>query len=164
MANPPKVKDPAEAALSAVEEALKLDFGGPNDTEEPSTGSAADATPAHSTDAETPVPTEGAEVSTARRRRTGRGARPAAANDDRRSIGNLIYALQRRPSNAPFWLALVLSVIWGGIGGMLAYSAFGPELAAVRSFEDVARSPSLVLAVVGVAVPIVFFWVMAMMI
>ena len=29
MANPTKAKDPAEAALSAVEEALKLDFGGP---------------------------------------------------------------------------------------------------------------------------------------
>ena len=32
MANPTKAKDPAEAALSAVEEALKLDFGGPDAT------------------------------------------------------------------------------------------------------------------------------------
>ena len=43
MANPTKAKDPAEAALSAVEEALKLDFGGPDTTE---TTSAAEASPA----------------------------------------------------------------------------------------------------------------------
>ena len=35
-----------------------------------------------------------------------------AANDDLPSIGGLIYALQQRPSRAPFYFAFGASVIW----------------------------------------------------
>ncbi|WP_430511754.1 hypothetical protein [Pannonibacter phragmitetus] len=103
MANPPKVKDPAEAALSAVEEALKLDFGGPataagsEDGARAALGEAARAERPGSGSADAADNTASGEG----RRGRGRGGRPPAANDDRRTIGNLIFALQRRPSAAP---------------------------------------------------------------
>ncbi|MEP2725574.1 MAG: antitoxin, partial [Roseibium sp.] len=168
MANPPKVKDPAEAALSAVEEALKLDFGGPEASSE--TGDSAPRASASDRATSTrPAPSQGAEAKPNREestpnRRRGRGGRPPAANDDRRNIGGLIFSLQRRPSSAPFWGALVLSVVWGLVGTSLTLSSFGDQLSGITDLNTLSNSPALILAAVAILVPIAFFWVMAMMI
>ncbi|MFC6657081.1 hypothetical protein ACFQEX_17225 [Roseibium salinum] len=123
MANPTKAKDPAEAALSAVEEALKLDFGGPETAKDAAAeaGATAETEPARR-----PQSTGSSQRDEQRqaRRRAGRSGRPPAANDDRRNIGNLIYALQRRPSSAPFWGALALSAVWAALGSSLFLTTF----------------------------------------
>ena len=162
MANPPKVKDPAEAALSAVEEALKLDFGGP---EALAAAPSSDSAAAPDTDAPEKKQERKAANDEARNaRRRGRSNRPPAANDDRRNIGSLIYALQRRPSSAPFWGAAALTLLWGGVGASLAMSSLGDKLSSLSSFSAIAQSPELILAAIAVIGPIIFFWVMAMMI
>lgn len=53
-----------------------------------------------------------------------RAAKPArqAANDDRQSIGQLLGALQRRPSSAPYVIAGLASAAWVGAGAALTYS------------------------------------------
>ena len=173
MANPPKAKDPAEAALSAVEEALKIDFGDldENDKASGSGSETASAGPASSERSDRERTGELAATSTtsdsqrASSKRGRGGGRPtSAANDDRRTIGNLIYALQRRPSSAPFWFALALSVVWVAVGWWLASAIFSTELSSVQSAGDIASSPSLILLSVAVVVPVLFFWAMALMI
>ena len=166
MANPTKAKDPAEAALSAVEEALKLDFGGPE-------ASAADQPAEQETPsderpsrraAKTADNSEADKDNQRPARRRGRGGRPPAANDDRRNIGNLIYALQRRPSTAPFWGAFALSAVWAALGTSLFMSSFADRVAGVTDAETLMQSPDMILAAIGIVVPIIFFFVMAMMI
>ncbi|MEP4272835.1 MAG: hypothetical protein ABJ379_12800, partial [Roseibium sp.] len=163
MANPTKAKDPAEAALSAVEEALKLDFGGPEAaaSEAAAEANTVAADPANRPQAEPRGPTQREERQS---RRRGRGGRPPAANDDRRNIGNLIYALQRRPSSAPFWGALALSAVWAALGSSLFMSAFSDKVASFSDPQALLSSPEMILAAVGIGVPIIFFFVMAMMI
>ncbi|XHC12820.1 hypothetical protein ABWH98_08270 [Labrenzia sp. ac12] len=164
MANPTKAKDPAEAALSAVEEALKLDFGGPDTKETTSAAEAspAQAEPARRSQGETRGQSQREEQRQSRRR--GRGGRPPAANDDRRNIGNLIYSLQRRPSSAPFWGALALSALWAALGSSLFMTAFPDKVGSLTDPQTLLSSPEMILAVVGIVVPIIFFFVMAMMI
>ena len=58
-----------------------------------------------------------------------RGRSRRAANDDVRSVGNLLYALQRRPSFAPFWSAFILSAAWILIGGILALAVWNGSAA-----------------------------------
>ncbi|MEZ5840709.1 MAG: hypothetical protein R3D02_09895 [Hyphomicrobiales bacterium] len=134
MANNPKIKDPAEAALSAVEEALKLDFGGPDDTSmaDFSVGDDILADPLEKP-AATPVRPaakvkETADVELGKRDGRSAGRRPA--NDDRASVGNLVYSLQRRASMAPIMIALVLSIAWFGIGMALGLAAWGADIGA----------------------------------
>ena len=170
MANPTKAKDPAEAALSAVEEALKLDFGGPDatfnfDEGVPEASAAAEVEPEKQPKppaSSEPAREDAREEQRAPRRR-GRGGRPPAANDDRRNIGNLVYALQRRPSSAPFWGALALSAVWAALGGSLFFSTFSDQVATLDA-QALLSSPEIILATVGILVPIIFFFVMAMMI
>ncbi|MEO1115559.1 MAG: antitoxin, partial [Pseudomonadota bacterium] len=170
MANPTKAKDPAEAALSAVEEALKLDFGGPDATfnfeEGAPEASAATETKTEAEPEKQPKPPASSEPARDEQRaprRRGRGGRPPAANDDRRNIGNLIYALQRRPSSAPFWGALALSAVWAALGGSLFFSTFSEQISTLNT-QALLSSPEIILATVGILVPIIFFFVMAMMI
>jgi len=53
----------------------------------------------------------------------------AAANDDMPSIGGLIFALQQKPSKAPFLVALIASLIWFVVGGFFAYGLMSSQLA-----------------------------------
>ncbi len=170
--NSPKAQDPAEAALSAVEEALKLDFGGPIDeagtspAPETDAASATPEAPDVSTETEptTETPQNQQAVSKERRARRGRSGRQNAANDDRRSIGNLIYALQLRPSSAPIWMAFMLSVVWLAIGGGILWSLYGPEIMGLTSIEQLIQYPVLVGGGIAIILPIAFFWVLAVMI
>ena len=188
--NSPKSTDPAEVALNAVEEALKLDFGGPDDAkddkasetanaevkpDEPAVSSpetdgvakvAADVTDPEPTITNKPAAPEEAaetqnEVSGPRRGR--RRSRPAA-NDDRRNIGSLVYSLQRRPSSGPFWVALLLSIIWGAVGLGIAWVSFGDEIMQITTAQEAARNAPLIGTAVAIVIPILFFWVMALMV
>ena len=67
-----------------------------------------------------------------RRRAAGPARGGVAANDDGPSIGGLIFALQQRPSNRPFTIAIVGSGIWILACGVLAWAMLGAELQALE--------------------------------
>ena len=48
----------------------------------------------------------------------------SAANDDRPSVGQILQALQERPSATPYVLATLVSLAWLGVAGLYAYSLF----------------------------------------
>ena len=111
--------DTTESALHAVEEALKIDFKGGS---KPSAAGVAQKVKRMATGTGAPITArqnaaaeENADASQDRNRpATERKAHERtrtrrAANDDVRSVGNLLYALQRRPSYTPFWVALLVT-------------------------------------------------------
>jgi hypothetical protein len=127
-----KLKDPAEAALSAVEQALNLE---PADDKQ-AAESGSDAEPRlpdiHDRESlwepmsppEPPAPPENGSV----RDELNVDSPPqivapdhaAVANDDRRSVGMVLQALQARPSRRSYVLAALASLIWvAGLGGLL---------------------------------------------
>ncbi|MCC2111463.1 MAG: antitoxin, partial [Hyphomicrobiales bacterium] len=179
MANKPKSVDPAEAALSAVEEALKIDFAAdeaeakapePTVDERIAEEETVPAAPA----AANAAADENAEVELTPRakRRARRTARPAndaqdnrlPANDDRRTVGNLIYALQRRPSGLPIYVAFLLSVLWIGAGAAFGFALWGSEIRAIQSLEALRNAPHLVALGIAIVVPVLFFLVMGALI
>ena len=162
MANiPRKIKDPTEAALSAIQDALNL-------RDSPS------QTPAQ------PATAEPAAGDLDFGRRNGRisamdedlfrderdqlslpgvgtDAQRRAANDDRQSVGQILQALQQRPSRLPYLFALTFSGIWTAVALAAAWSLAetGP-----RALLAQGGLPLLGLAV-AVLLPILFFAVIA---
>ena len=110
MAKKPRAQDPADAALSAIEEALSLGASD-NQANRPRLPEADDrfvvspdarsAAPRPATDRPAPTP------------------RRAAANDDRASVGQMLQALQRRPSATPYIAALGAGLVWLLVGFIL---------------------------------------------
>ena len=47
-----------------------------------------------------------------------------AANDDRPSVGQILQALQARPSSTPFVLATLASLVWLGLSAFYVYSLY----------------------------------------
>src|SRR5271165_3772857 len=137
MANTPrKMQDPTEAALSAIQDALNL-------RETPPSAPAARIEPP-------PVETEPAR-DTRRRRGDAQAVdedlffetppiaanEPGfeepqlprrAANDDRRSAGQVAQALQRRPAVRPYLVAGVFSAVWAVLGIATAIGYFGADV------------------------------------
>src|SRR3954447_17930471 len=163
MATQPKAQDPTAAALSAIEEALNLapiaEPAPKKTTPEPSKAQA--ATPAQARadvrqrddadakapdvrapDAKAPEPRKSPEPKSA--------AAPAAANDDRRSVGQILQAMQVRSNPAPLALAALASAVWVGLVGFYASTlgALVPQQMAV-----------LAMSALG---PIVFFFISAL--
>ncbi len=92
-----------------------------------------------------------------------RRAPPArrAANDDRQSIGQLLAALQRRPSPMPYVVAAGASIGWLIIGGLLAAAHLRvAELGA----SEMLSSPALLTIIAGLIVPPIFFFVLGGMV
>jgi hypothetical protein len=81
-----------------------------------------------------------------------------------RSVGNLLYALQRRPSYTPFCTALLLSLVWFGLGTAFGFSVWGEEMAGLGGVEDVRGAPHLLGLAIAIAGPIILFWGMAVLI
>jgi hypothetical protein len=121
MANyPKKIKDPTEAALSAIQEALNIqDEESKAERPEGMADMFANAAPA----AQAPVPSVAAEPQMSRDGGaidTGAiGTRDLAAqtiraaNDDQQSIGQILQALQRRPArSSSYFVATAFSAAW----------------------------------------------------
>jgi hypothetical protein len=165
--------DTTESALNAVEEALKIDFkdgskqnatGVAKKVKRMTTGMGA---PTARPTAATEEPSEANQERTrlvSDRRGQDRSRARRAANDDVRSVGNLLYALQRRPSYTPFWTALVLTIAWAGLGLAFGTSMWGDEIASLGSVEDVRSAPHLLGLTIGIMGPILLFWGMAILI
>ncbi len=169
--NPKKMKDPTDAALPAIQEALDV-----RDEEEP-------AANRRSAAADSADP---ADASPEARRRALRAAtlpgdedmfldesgRPSprneeqptrrAANDDRQSIGQILQAVQRRPSRTSYAVATTFTVGWLMAGVALTW-LYLPELQ-----QTLAQGPAAAPALIGLCslflVPIVFFYALAHMV
>src|SRR5262245_54933380 len=134
--NPRKVKDPTEAALSAIQDALNL-------REPPAQ---APLRPGEAPKGETPAPPDrdfarpNGRVPTMDEElfRDEREFQPLlpgveepsqrrAANDDRQSIGQILQTLQERPSRAPYLVALVLALAWTVAALVAAWTLFDAD-------------------------------------
>ena len=166
MANTPKkMKDPTEAALSAIQEALSV-----RDT------------PPESPVAAPPPPAEHAEEPVSEPPwRTVRTSAPAhaemfdndvhppeepgsprrPANDDRESIGQILRTLQRRPARTSYLIATVFAVVWMFAGLVLGW-AYLPQVQAAVGPTGL-TAPVLAVLFAAFLVPIIFFYMLAHM-
>ncbi len=162
MANTPRmVKDPTEAALSAIQDALNLRETAPGhpSSAPPGSADAIDTWPRRQRPAadqdlfyeETPQTAEQA------------APRRAAANDDRRSVGQLLQALQQRPSRTPYVVAVLLSLAWAAVALALAWQYLGGSWRSAFAL-GLAGTPQLLAISAAILVPIVFFFVLAHMV
>ena len=89
--------------------------------------------------------------------------RAIAANDDMPSIGGLVYALQRRPSKSPFYVAhrrfrhMVRSRLSDRVGGDIEQ----PD--PINSFSDAFSTPAFIAVIATIIVPIALFWFLAIL-
>lgn len=149
--NPRAQQDPAEAALSAIEEALNM--GAPESGKE-----SGDRLPT----ADTSVLRE----DSGKRANGGRSAlkkgedsllRRTPANDDRESVGQVLQALQRKPPRTPYFIALILAAGWVAAGIFLLGALANFEWGALFSVQAYQAAPGLAGAWVGVLLPPFFF-------
>ncbi|HLM40029.1 MAG TPA: hypothetical protein VK434_10610, partial [Microvirga sp.] len=170
-----KMKDPAEAALTAVEQALSLDdrleVPSPDrpDARAPSEGPKLPDIDDHDF---TKGPFLGPDLSSTRpERREPRmddGARSgfvapdraSVANDDRQNVGVMLQALQVRPSRRAYFVATLASLLWLGGVGALAYSQ------GITTPEQLLATfpiPHLALGAMVLVAPVFLFFVAAML-
>ena len=119
---------------------------------------------------EKPEPSEDANAEgeasprrTARRRPAGPPRGTVAANDDAPSIGGLIYALEQKPSSAPFKYAAIATGVWTVI--CLAFSSIilRAEFAEGATFLSLLENPATFLTLTAIIVPIAVLWALALL-
>src|SRR6201997_2219215 len=155
--NPKKIVDPTEAALSAIQEALKVR----DDEDLPDHRAEEVSEPAHEEWGDSPAlasrhvfePEDvGQPIS---------GQRAYPANDDQQSIGQILRTLQNRPPRTSYFVAAIFSAAW--IVGCLALSwAYLGDVSAALGPN---HSPMAILIGLGTAalLPIIFFFGVAHM-
>src|ERR1700758_5714357 len=168
MANTPKkIKDPTEAALSAIQEALTArDAAVESETASPAP---AQVTPVEESTSEPPWRTVRSEAPVEEPRPPAEELRAPeepilprrAANDDRESIGQILRTLQRRPARTSYVTATVFAGLWVLAGLVLGW-IYLPEMRAALGPTGLA-APVLAMLAVVFFVPIVFFYVLAHM-
>ncbi len=99
----------------------------------------------------------------ARRRPAGPSRDRTAANDDGPSIGGLIYALEQKPSNRPFYYAGVFSALWGGLGLTIAALTLWTEIAKGTTVAVVLLSPVFFLTLAAIGLPVGVIWFLALL-
>ena len=166
MANTPKkMKDPTEAALSAIQDALQI-----RDDDTPAQPNSA-SSPAPAPSEEKPRPglrsklsnKESAKPSPApyEEERAVDPMRLPAANDDRESIGSILRLLQQTPSKTSYLIASIFAGVWiiAGFGLGLLYV---PEVTRALGPTGLTAPVLAVLAAIYLA-PVVLFYVLAHM-
>jgi hypothetical protein len=173
--NPTKLKDPTEAALSAIQEALSVQDRTPpanGRSASPANGDAEitslEAQRRASRNGNGPTVTSPADEDlfldeTARPTQRAEELPPSrrAANDDRQSIGQILQAVQRRPSRTSYAVATMFTAGW-----LLASIALGwlylPEFQVTLSQGQISVPVLLGLGAL-IFVPIIFFYALAHM-
>jgi hypothetical protein len=167
MANTPKkMKDPTEAALSAIQDALHV-----RDDNQPTDQMASPSATALPADPVSEAPWPGlrssakndvyADEDEVRRPEEGASPRRPAANDDQESIGNILRTIQRRPAKTSYILASIFAAVWV-IGGFLLGWLYLPEIQAALGPTGLTAPVLAVLGAMYLA-PVVFFYVLAHM-
>jgi hypothetical protein len=147
MAKNPKIKDPTEVAMSAIQDALSIDKPKPEGARRGSLRRDTTSLPLDlRTDDEDLQPS-----------RFGR-----AANDDREAIGEMLQTIQKgRPRRSAFAVATLFAGLWIVAGGILTF-LFMPALESIAGQEGAGT-----LALVGLAglflAPLILFYFMAML-
>jgi len=174
MANyPKKMMDPTEAALSAIQEALNIrddedqgsGLGEPEGRSEDGSESMPDlfggASDARSQDAVAPVAMANQIDTGAIGTRDLSPQAGRAANDDQRSIGQVLQALQRRPARSSYFFATAFSCAW--IVGCLTLSWV--YLSSLSSALGPDHSPGVLMIGLGAAalLPVILFFGVAHM-
>lgn len=173
MANTPKkMKDPTEAALSAIQDALNVrePDATANETAAAETAAPPEPAPEHFPDEPAAEPTWRSVPSSAARdeffddevrsvEEAGSMRRPA--NDDRESIGQILRSIQRRPARTSYLVATVFAVVWV-LAGLLLGWLYLPDLKASLAPSGLSAPILAVLAMIFFA-PIIFFFVLAHM-
>jgi hypothetical protein len=159
MANyPKKMKDPTEAALSAIQEALNLQQDEEQAASQPEGMADLLSDPAASRAPSAPVAPASDELfdSDAVGSRDLAGPAAHAANDDQQSIGQILHALQRRPARSSYFVATAFSAAW--IVGCLSLSF--AYLSDINAALGPGRSPIALMIGLGAAalLPITFFF------
>jgi len=145
MANiPQKSTDPTEAALSAIQEALK--------SNEPGRPSPPGETTPAGTGAPLALPDDLFESEPQLR----------PANDDRAAIGQILQALRRRPARTPYIVAALAAALWSA-GGLSTAYLFRAELLSLYASPRAGFALVVALAA-AVLVPALFFIVLAHMV
>src|SRR5919112_1074404 len=176
-----KLKDPTEAALSAIEQALNLDSIQAAQKPDPTPDEPEPAGEPRLPDVEEhdftsgpfrpvdPAPPEPEpEAPRAADPDAGAPARPqfvapdraAVANDDRQNVGMMLQALQVRPSRRAYVFATLLSLLWIGTAGAYVYSlniTTPEQLLATFTPTQLAIGAALVLG------PILLLYIAAML-
>ncbi len=168
MANTPKkIKDPTEAALSAIQDALSIRD---EVTPEPQPS----ATPGETQTEAQVVEEESFEPPWRRTRAAAPDVdefapevRPPQqetalrrpANDDRESIGQILRSLQHRPARTSYQIATVFAVAWV-VAGLIFGWMYLPQLEGALSPTGLTAPVLAVLAAIFFA-PIIFFYVLA---
>jgi hypothetical protein len=175
MANSPKKsKDPTELALSAIEDALAVRDTAPAATPSDSASSIR-RPPVLNAPIEREEATRrgrAAALDAADRRRIDRGPaesvfedRPAAgraANDDRESVGNILRALQRRPSKTPMIVAWLFTACWVVFYLGLVFGTYSSEIGEMMT-QGTSSVPLAIGLIGGFFAPIVLLFFLAAM-
>jgi Apolipoprotein A1/A4/E domain len=149
-----KIVDPTEAALSAIQEALKV-----RDDESEPGKRPANAAGSLTADAPTPAAKALFETDEIGARSSNPNAFPA--NDDQQSIGQVLQLLQQRPARTSYLVASIFSSVW--VVGCLALS--WAYLSDLSTALGAGHSPVAMMIGLGAAalLPIVFFFGVAHM-
>ncbi|MGC1466473.1 MAG: hypothetical protein WA792_12150 [Pseudolabrys sp.] len=100
-----------------------------------------------------PEPTGWADEEPPRRR---------AANDDRATVGQLLHALQKKPSSTPFAVATAVSAIWA-LGALAFAYLFRADLLQLIGVPSVGPAAIFGLAA-AIVIPVIFAYVIALLI
>jgi hypothetical protein len=159
--NPKKIVDPTEAALSAIQEALKVREDEAQPGQELEDNAALFETPASAEAWRDIPPAPLAAVDSDPVGARASDPRGFAANDDQQSIGQVLHALQNRPSRTSYFVAAVFSGVW--IVACLALS--WAYLTDINAALGPGHSPAGIMIGLGTAalLPIVFFFGVAHM-
>jgi hypothetical protein len=186
--NPKKIQDPTEVALSAIQEALEVRG---QETAAEANPALATTEPEIAPDVRRNAPRSGIITEEARNgsaerpldgaapedddellaeapiRALPRGEEPPvsrrpAANDDRQTIGQILQAVQRRPSRMSFTMATVFSTAWLVGGAGLAW-LYMPQLETILA-ESRGVAPLLIGLGALYFLPIFFFYALAHMV
>lgn len=100
---------------------------------------------------------------TARRRPAGPPRGKVAANDDAPSIGGLIYALEQKPSMAPFKYAAIATGVWSVICLVFSWVMLRAEFAEGATFVSILERPVTFLTITAILVPVAVLWALALL-
>lgn len=140
--------DPAALAFSAVENALK-----------DSVFSIDDPAPAEPVESEKPSKVERNQAARKIAKKTS-----TSANDDRLGSARILYNIQAKPSSAPFWVAVLMSLVWLSGTLYIGWLRFGDQLTDFDKFSQFAASAEFAgLLSVG-TLPVLGFFAVAILV
>src|SRR6201994_1318203 len=150
-----KIKDPTEAALSAIQDALSARDAAAAEPQAP---------PAPPVTAAEEPPSDWRTIRSATLdAEPGPAKEPTlprrAANDDRESIGQILRTLQRRPARTSYVTATVFAGLWVLAGLALGWM-YVPEVQSALGPTGL-TAPVLIMLAAVFFVPIIFFYVLA---